>query len=485
MTEPVSGRTAGGLNFTIEIDATRDLAIGASRIDALVTVTARPTRLATAAARLAEVLIMDRSLSMTSGNKMPEAQRAACTAIDALPDGAFLGVIAGSRTAESVFPSTRGLVSIDARTRAAAKRQVMCLLPEGGTEIGRWLVAASQLFAAMPTAGTICHAVLYTDGKNEHETPTALGAALNACTDQFRCDVRGLGDDWDYDELLRIAEALHGDAAAVLQIADLADDFTQLIRRARRLVVPRTYLRLSPSGRFLIDSIAQTHPARVDLTRRQQPAGGAAADIPLGSWEAETRCYQLTLRFTPGTLPTGEDLRAARIEVLAETTGGERERCTDTALVVRRHATPGYQTRVPDNLTRNEKERELAVTMQACADAWLHGRTAEADDELDHAIRLARAVADPVRLRLAESLAVIGPDDRTRVRPDVTRGELQRLGLDSTKTGTPITGADPENEADRRPAETRICRACGGTTYTWHPRHCEACGEPFDDRGMS
>lgn len=479
--EPVSCRMVGELNFAIEIDATRDLAIGASRVDALVTVKARPTGLAAPAARLTEVLIMDRSLSMVSQNKMPEAKRAACTAIDALPDGAFFGIIAGNRKVESVFPSAGGLASIDAKTRAAAKRQVMRLQPEGGTEIGRWLVAASRLFATEAVAGTIRHAVLYTDGKNQHETPAALGAALNACADRFLCDVRGLGDDWDYSELLRIAEALHGDATAVLQIADLSDDFTQLICRAQRLVVPRTYLRLRPNDRFLIDSVAQTHPVRVDLTQRQQPADGAAVDIPLGSWEAETRCYQFTLRFTPDVLPTGEDLRAARVELLAETAGGERERCADTALVVHRHATPGYQTMIPDSLTQVEKERELAVTMQACADAWLRGRSAQADDELNHAILLARAVADSVRLRLLESIAITGPDGRARVRPDITRGELQRLGLDSTKTSTSITGAHPEDEVDRQPAEARTCHVCGETTYGWHPMHCEACGEPFDD----
>src|ERR1700683_5580013 len=151
-TEPVSRGTAGELNFAIEIDATRDLAIGASRVDALVTVTARPTGLAaaTAAPRLAEVLIMDRSLSMDSK--------------DAVPDGAFLGIIAGNRTAESVFPSTGGLASINAKTRAAAKLKVTRLRPAGGTEIGQWLVFASQLFATEPAAGAIRHPVLYTDG---------------------------------------------------------------------------------------------------------------------------------------------------------------------------------------------------------------------------------------------------------------------------------------------------------------------------------
>jgi hypothetical protein len=472
------------MHFAIEIDVTRDLAVDISRVDALVTVKARPLSLAAPAERLAEILIMDRSMSMMSENKMPEARRAACTAIDALPDGVFFAIIAGNRKAESLFPSAGGLAAINAKTRAAAKRQVMRLQPEGGTEIGRWLLAARQLFATEPDAGTIRHAVLYTDGRNEHETSEALGAALSSCADEFLCDVRGLGNDWDYRELLRIAGALHGDATAVLQIADLADDFTQLILRERRLVVRRTYLRLRPSRRFQIGSIAQTHPVRVDLTQRQQPADGAAIDIPLGSWEAETRRYHLTMRFAPDTLPTGEDLRAAGVELLMETASGERERYADTALVVRRHSTPGDKTREPDSVTQVEKERELAVTMQACADAWLHGRITEADDELEHGIRLARAVADPVRLRLLESIANIGKDGRARVRADVTRGEMQRLGLDSTKTSTSITRTGAEEEAGQRLYEARTCRACGATTYTWQPKHCEECGRSFDDGAL-
>jgi Ca-activated chloride channel family protein len=472
---------AGGLSFTIEIDALRDLSVDASRADALVTVTARATGRAEPAPRLAEVLIMDRSLSMMSGNKMPEARRAACAAIDALPDGALLGIIAGSRKAESVFPATGGLTAIDAKTRAEARRQVMRLRPEGGTEIGRWLVAASQLFATEPAAAAIRHAVLYTDGKNEHETPAALGTALDACTDRFICDVRGLGGDWDYTQLLPISEALHGDATAVLDIADLAGDFTQLIAAVQRLVVPRTYLRLSPGGRFLAASVAQTHPVRVDLTQRQQPADGTAVDIPLGSWQPDTRRYQVTLRFTPDALPFGEDLRAMTVELLAEAADGERERYADAALIVRRHATPGPGAAIPHSHTQVERERELAATMQACTDAWLYGRAAEADDELDHAIRLARAVADPVRLRLLEGVAVTGPDGKARVRRDVTPGEMQRLALESTKTNVSIARVSRAGEAARPPAEAHACRACGETTYAWNPRHCEACGNPFGE----
>src|SRR3954454_7376004 len=176
MTAPVNGGAAPGLDFTIEIDATRDLGADVFRAEALITVTAHPAGAAAPAAAAVEVLIMDRSRSMMGANKIHEAHRAACAAIDALPDGVLLGIIAGNRTAEPVFPAAGGLAVIDAGTRAAAKRQVMSLRPEGGTEIGRSVAPPGELFAAAPAAGFVRHAVLYTDGKNEHETPAALDA---------------------------------------------------------------------------------------------------------------------------------------------------------------------------------------------------------------------------------------------------------------------------------------------------------------------
>jgi Mg-chelatase subunit ChlD len=488
MTELVSAGATRGLNFTVEIDATSDLAVDASRVEALVTVKAHSAAAAVAApaAPIAEVLIMDRSKSMIEQNKIHEARRAACAAIDAMPDGALLGIVAGNHEAQILFPPTGGLATVDARTKAAAKHRVMGLWPEHGTRISRWLRAADDLFAAAQDAGAgagaIRHAVLYTDGKNEHETPAELDAALSACADRFVCDVRGLGDDWHYEELRRIADALDGDATAVLRIADLTDDFTRLIHRARRLVVPRVYLRLRPNSRFRIGSIAQTHPVRVDLADRQRQVDGGAVDVPLGSWEPGTRRYQLSLHFDPGSLPAEEELRAARIEVLAQTDDGMPEQCADAALIVRRHATPGFETRKPESLTLVEKERELALAMQACADAWLHKQTGEADDELERAISLAHAVGDPVRLRLLFGVATTGTDGRTRLRRDVTRGEMQRIGLDSTKTSVPMTDAGPQDEADRQQVEARICPVCHEVTYAPNPKRCEACGAPFDDR---
>jgi len=498
MTEPVSSGTGAGLDFTIEIDATRDLAVDTDRVEALITIQTTSGGEPVPTARIAEILIMDRSLSMLAQNKIHEARRAACAAVDALPGGALLGIVAGNRKATPVFPPAGGLAAIDARTRTAAKSRVMSLWPEGGTRIGQWLAAANDLFATEPTAGVIRHAVLYTDGKNEHESRPELDAALTACADRFICDVRGVGDDWDYTELLHIAGALHGDATAVLRIADLADDFIGLIRRVRRLVVPRTYLRLTLNDRFQIAAIAQTYPVEADLTR-QRPAGATAVDVPLGSWEEQaTRRYQVSLRFDPDTIPIGEKLRAARVDLLAELTDGTCGPCAHAPLTVFRHDTPGFATMLPASFTQAEHERALGLAMRACADAWLHRRSADAEEELNLALRLAREL-DDARLAVLESLSVIGPGGRARLRTDVTVGEMQKLGLDSTKTARPApeprpappapladaagaeAGADkPESQASGTAA--RVCDVCDEPNRE-DAAYCVKCGEPLGGRG--
>ncbi len=493
MTEPVSGGTRAGLGFSIEIDATEDLPVDADRAEALITVQASSGGTPAPAAKIAEILIMDRSLSMLGQHKIHEARRAACAAIDALPGGALLGIIAGNEHAKRVFPPAGGMAEIDAGARQAAKRGVMTLMPEGGTKIGQWLAAANELFAAEPAAGGVRHAVLYTDGKNEHETRSQLDAALSACADRFVCDVRGLGDDWEYTELRHIANALHGDATAVLRIADLADDFTGLMRRVRRLVVPRTYLRLSPTDPFQvrIAAIAQTYPVQADLTQHQRPAGGTAVDVPLGSWEERaTRRYQVSLRFDPATIPSGERRRIARVELLAERADGTRERCADAPLAVVRHATPGFDIVLPDSLERAENERELGLAMRACVDAWLYGRAAEADEELNLAFRLARKFGD-VRLPLLESVSVIASDGRARLRTDLAAGEMQKLGLDSAKTsmsaprahpGPPAEGAGGADKPESGPAgpaaPARVCHVCDEPNEE-DAEYCAECGQPL------
>jgi Ca-activated chloride channel family protein len=462
------------------VDAPTDLAFDAQRADALVTVRARSAGPPGARPPAAEVLIMDRSLSMAGRRKLDEAKRAVCAAIDALPDGTLLGVVAGHHEAQVVYPPHGGLAPVDAAAREAAKRHVRSQLPEGGTAIGTWLARADRLFASVSSPAVVRHAVLYTDGRNEHETPEQLGEVLAACADRFVCDVRGLGEDWDHAELLRITEALHGTARAVLDIADLTEDFTGLVRQAQHLVVPRVYLGLRLNERFHPAFVRQTRPVEAGLTHHQVHQG--EIHVPLGAWSPETRQYQVSLRFDPETLAVDERQRAARITLHAERPDGTRRPCSQTkTMVVVRRATPGYGIPRSAGLTRVENERELGMAMRACADARQRGDLERADRELRLALRLAENLGDTVRLGLLRAVAATGPDGLPQVRRDASRGELQRLGLESTRTGAPpvdalVTGLPPGAGTDRR-----RCRRCGATAPVTAARYCEACGHPLDD----
>lgn len=489
--EPAGRGSASGLRFALEIDAADDVAYDARRVDALATVSALGEAAATREPPFAEVLIMDNSLSMAARGKIGEAKRAACSAVDAVRDGALLGIVAGNHESAVVYPPAGGLARVDARVRKAAKQHVRALMPHGGTRIGRWLTSAAEIFATAG-AGTVCHAALYTDGRNEHESPEELGDALTACADRFVCDVRGLGEDWDYAELLRITEALHGEARSVVDVADLTGDFTRLMERARRLVVPRVYLALRLNDRFRIGFVRQSRPVEADLTAQQQH-DGREIRIPLGSWAVEARQYQLSLSVDPAALPVGQELLAARVTVLAETPDGTREpRSESQPLIVRRLATTDTPGPLPPGLTRAENVHDLGVAMRACANAGLEGDFEEADRDLREALQLARALGETTRLQLLEDVTVIGPDGLARVRrnaDDLMR--LKEVGIESTRTG-PVeqelmaadagAGAGVDVGAPPPAADSieRICPVCHETTNGPSVRLCENCGHPFD-----
>ncbi|MEU6535377.1 VWA domain-containing protein [Streptomyces sp. NPDC047000] len=457
--------------------STTDVPADGRRADALVTVRAREVAGGAPQRPGAEVLIMDRSLSM-SGRKLDEAKRAMCAAIDTLRDGTLLAVVAGDHRAEVIFPATDGLARVDARAREDAKLRVVGQFPGGGTAIGQWLDRARRLFASVRTPGTVHHAVLYTDGKDEHETPEQLGDVLTACADRFVCHARGLGDEWHLTELLRITEALHGTAEAVVSASDLAADFTRLMREAQRIVVPRVYLGVRLNSRFQLAVVRQTSPVTAELTSRRQH--GDETHVPLGSWSPETRRYEVSLRFDPGSLTVDELLRAARFTLHAEFPDGTRHPCSEpAAMTVCRRSTPGFGIARSPELTRVENEIELGMAMRACAEAQLGGDWDRADRELRLALGLAESLRDTERLRQLRAVTVDGPDGLPQVRRDVPRGQMLKIGVDSTRTaGAPAEPPELPLDDSGRP---RPCPRCGTSPSSPAARFCERCGHRFGD----
>jgi len=169
--------------FAVEVDLNPYLAVGTTRVDAVVTVTGSGS--AAPPVDALEIVIVDCSGSM-GGAKMRHAQQATIAAIAEVRDGASFAVIAGTGTAQQVYPAA-GTVRADTRTRAAATAQVQRLRADGATAIGAWLRLARRIADAHP--GAVRHAILLTDGQNG-EKPRVFQDAVAECVGTFVCDCR-------------------------------------------------------------------------------------------------------------------------------------------------------------------------------------------------------------------------------------------------------------------------------------------------------
>ena len=299
--------------FSVEVYQNEYLPEGGREVNAIVTVTSTGggttggvplhRRAASASAvpgqapSAAVVIMVDCSGSMDyPPTKMRNARDATAAAIDTLRDGVAFAVVAGTHVAKEVYPGNGRLAVADARTRAQAK-EALRRLSRGRRHRDRHLAAAGRPAARHPPTSPIRHGILLTDGRNEHETPEELRAALDACAGRFTCDARGVGTDWEVKEVTGIASALLGTADIVADPAGLAADFTRHDGerdgqggRGRRAaaVDARSAWRSSSSSRW--------RPTVEDLTGRRTEAGPRAGDYPTGSWGDESRDYHVCVR---------------------------------------------------------------------------------------------------------------------------------------------------------------------------------------------
>ena len=132
--------------------------------------------------------------------------------------------------------------------------------------MGSWLRLAGGLFGAAP--GRMCHAILLTDGENEHETADELDAALASVEGQFQCDCRGVGAAWQVSELRRIASRLLGTVDIIPEPESMADDFRAMMRTAMGKATRNVALRLwTPQGAS-VAFVRQVAPTIEELTAR-------------------------------------------------------------------------------------------------------------------------------------------------------------------------------------------------------------------------
>jgi len=269
--------------FSVDVYQNEFLHEGGREVNAIVTVTStgggtsggRPLPGTATAPNAGVVVMVDCSGSMEyPPTKMRGARDATAVAIDAIRDGVSFAIVAGTHVAREVFPGGGALAVADPATRAQAKQALRKLTSGGGTAIGTWLKLADKLLAGGEVS--IRHGILLTDGRNEHEKPEELRAALDQCAGRFTCDARGVGTDWEVKEVTGIASALLGSVDIIADPAGLAADFQAMMQNAMGKEVADVVLRLWTPHGSEISFVKQVAPTVEDLTARRAEAGPRA-----------------------------------------------------------------------------------------------------------------------------------------------------------------------------------------------------------------
>lgn len=432
-----------GPQFSVGVDQNRYLPEGGQEVHAIVTVTAtgaepssRPGRITAegpaAGPDAAEVIIVDTSGSMAGpGDKMRAARRAAEAAVDTLREGVNFAIVAGANTARMVYPNMRRLVPVTDRSRAQAKQAIRGLTPDGGTAIGSWLRLADAMLGAHPQA--IRHAILLTDGKNQHERPEVLDATLAACSGHFVCDCRGVGTDWSVPELRKVASALLGSVDLIADPADLEADFRAMTQTSMSKALADVKLRVwIPRGANL-RFVKQVLPAVEDLTGRRTESGPQAGDYPTGAWGEESRDYHLFVEVPPGEV--GRQIRAAWVKVVASGPDGEEVLASGNVLA-EWTADEAMSTQINPHVAQYTGQEELAREIQEGLAARRAGDVDSATTRLGRAVALAHSTGNEGTARLLNRVVdVVDVESGTvRLKPKVADADEMSLDTRSTRT---------------------------------------------------
>ena len=164
--------------------------------------------------------------------------------------------------------------------------------------------------------GALTHAILLTDGKDEHETAEELGeksASAKANSPATAAESAPTGASRNYG---RSRPHCIGTVDIVADPADLADDFAAMMRDSMDKSIPDLTLRLWTPAGARVAFVKQVAPTVEDLTHRRVDAGSQIRRI--SAWAlGVTRSATTTSRSMSNLRDVGREKLAARVTVIA------------------------------------------------------------------------------------------------------------------------------------------------------------------------
>jgi hypothetical protein len=417
--------------FTAAVYQNEYLPDGGTDVHAIVTITCSGAGEAgrSGSGDAGEIVIVDTSGSMGTQN-IRAAQQAAAAALDQILDGTWFAVISGNDRAALAYPPVAepAMVRMDAGHREAAKAAVSGFYADGGTAMGTWLWLASQVFDTVPTLGQR-HAILLTDGENQHETPEQLTAVIDAVRGKFQCDCRGVGVNWRVDEVRRIATALLGTVDIIPAPEAMAETFAGMIRESMSRGVASATLRVwTPQGAQVL-FVRQVSPTVEDLTNRRQEVNALTGGYPTGAWGNESRDYHVAVRLAAKAV--GQEQLAARVQLaVGDTVVGQglvkALWSDDDALT----------TRISPEVAHYTGQAELAEAIQEGLAAKAAGDDVTATAKLGRAVQLAAETGNEEATSRLRKVVDIDDPATAKVRLKSSVDKMDEMALDTASTKT-------------------------------------------------
>ncbi len=419
--------------FSAQVYQNEFLAGGATDVHAIVTVTCTGAGRAgqSGSGEAAEIIIVDTSGSM-SGSRIQAAQMAAAAALDQVLDGTWFAVVAGSHQARLAYPwlgGRIGMVQMNPATRAGARAAVGGFVADGGTAMGTWLELAAAVFDTVPSV-TQRHAILLTDGKNQHESPHQLTGRLAAASGRFQCDCRGVGADWEVGEMRRIASALMGTVDLIPTPQEMAEEFSLLMRNAMGRGVASADLRVwTPQGAQVL-FVHQVAPTVEDLTHRRRAVTPLIGAYPTGSWGDESRDFHVAVR-VGAARPVGQEQLAARVQLAigdeVKAQGLVKAMWTDD---------DALSATINPEVAHYTGQTELAEAIQDGLAAKAAGDEATATAKLGRAVQLAVETGNEEATSKLRKVVEIQEAGTGKVRLKKSVDRLDEMALDTASTKT-------------------------------------------------
>ncbi len=412
--------------YTAEAFQNEFLALGASEVNAIVTVASSGSETGRRTSGATEIIIVDASGSMQAEGRMVAARQAAKAAVGVIDDGVHFAIIAGVSTAQQLYPGPGELAVADQSSRAEAVRAIDRLEASGGTAMGAWLKLAAQLFSQRP--GDIAHAILLTDGDNG-EYQGYLEGVLEQIGGQFQCDCRGVGTNWKVSELRKVATAMLGSVDIVAQPAGLTAAFEEMMTKAMGKTTAGVQLKVWTPVNSTVRFVKQVEPDVLDLTGKRVEDGPRAVRYPLGSWGTESRDYHVCVDVTAGG--AGDEMLAARVSVVE----GD---ITLAQCLVRAVWTDdtALSTRINRQVAHYTGQAELADAIQAGIEARKAGDDRTATIKFGRAAQLAHESGNKATEELLATVVDIedAATGTVRLRRKVEAADEMALDTRSTKT---------------------------------------------------